>query len=214
MGEATALQQIFFWWVKPQPSSWSFLISEATTLQLILFLISEATVLQLILFLISEATALKLSCSWLVKTQRSSWSCSWLVKPQHQMHPFLPAANFAWIRKISGKNSWDHLTATILSRSVPHSDLNTASGLLLKGTVVWDFLASVFFTNQHLIGPWWTLRNSFIYFANSRKYSCMKFDFPRIICGKSNYCSQLHHVFEFFSFKSRVVLVTHGWLLV
>jgi hypothetical protein len=36
--------------------------------------------------------------------------------------------------------------------------------LCFKGTVAWDFLASVFFTNQRLIGPWWKLRNSFIFF--------------------------------------------------
>ncbi len=36
---------------------------------------------------------------------------------------------------------------------------------VIKGTVAWDFLASVFFTNQRLIGPWWKLRNSFIFFS-------------------------------------------------
>ncbi len=33
-----------------------------------------------------------------------------------------------------------------------------------KGTVAWDFLISVFFMNQHLIGHWWSLGHSFTFF--------------------------------------------------
>jgi hypothetical protein len=43
-------------------------------------------------------------------------------------------------------------------------------------------------------------------------YSFKKFDFLHIIRRKSNYCSQLSHVFPFF--LPNLVLVTHGRIFV
>ncbi len=83
-----------------------------------------------------------------------------------------------------------------------------------KGTVAWDFLLSVFFMNQHLIGPWWSLRNSFIIFREFVEIFQYEVWLSAYYLRKVKLLISVTPCFLFFSFKSRVVLVTHGWLLV
>jgi hypothetical protein len=63
------------------------------------------------------------------------------------------------------------------------------------------FFGIGFFHESMPYRPLIKVRNSYIFFREFAKYSCMKFDFPRIICRKSKYLSQLHHVFLNFFFK-------------
>ncbi len=72
------------------------------------------------------------------------------------------------------------------------------------------FFCIVFFRNQHLIGRDERQEIVLYFFANLQRYSCTKFDFPLIICGNSNYCSLLSHVFPLFFQISGST--GHAWL--
>ncbi len=66
---------------------------------------------------------------------------------------------------------------------------------ILKGTVPWGFLVSVFFMNQHLINPWWSVRNSYIFFSEFAEIFVHEVWLSTYYLRNVNYCSELHHVF-------------------
>ncbi len=86
--------------------------------------------------------------------------------------------------------------------------------IYIKGTVAWDFFISVFFINQHLIGPWWSLRNSFIFFREFTEIFVHEVWLSAYYLRKVKLLFSVSPCFLIFSFISRIVIFPHGWLLV